>query len=47
LATDKQLLNEKIALAARVPYWVFSKYPKPRWHKRPVWRLRALWWNYK
>lgn len=38
-------LEEKIALAFRVPYWLIVDRPRPRWRERPVWRLRALWWS--
>lgn len=37
--------GEKIALAFRVPYWLIVDRPRPRWHERPVWRLRAIWWS--
>lgn len=38
---------ERIARTFRVPYWLVSGDPKPTWYRRPIWRARVLWWEFR
>jgi hypothetical protein len=42
---ERRLMEERIALGYRVPYWLVGDREKPRWRDRPRWRLRALAWR--